>query len=97
MRGSELVEARAIVVDRLLNARESSTGLNRAIENIVGMKSQFNGKEVSSYLETYRAKMVMRDIPEERRLGNFDRVVARASTPRCLRYRQFVAIGKTSS
>ena len=75
MRGSELVEARAIVVDRLLNARESSVGLDRAIETILGTTGRFNGKDVTIYLEDYKVKMFMRDIPEERRLNRFVKVV----------------------
>ena len=37
MRGSELVEAMAADVDRIVNVRESMGGLNRAIETIVDM------------------------------------------------------------
>ena len=36
---------------------------------------QFNGKDVTSYLETYRAEMLMRNIPEDRQLSGFPRVV----------------------
>ena len=33
---------------------------------IVGTIGQFGGKDVTSYLEAYRAEIVMRDIPEYR-------------------------------
>ena len=36
MRGNEVAEVMVVVVDRLLNAQESSVGLDRAIETIVG-------------------------------------------------------------
>ena len=48
--------------------------LDRAIEAIVGMIGRFGGKDATSYLEAYRAEMVMRDIPEDRRLAGFPRV-----------------------
>ena len=74
MRGSEFVEAMASVVDRIVSAREGIGALDRAIEVIVGTIGRFGGKDATSYLEAYRAEMVMRDIPEDRRLAGFPRV-----------------------
>ena len=55
--------------------------LDKAIEMIVGTFVQFIGKEVSCYLEAYKAKMLMRDILEARWLSIFARVVT-PSLPR---------------
>ena len=38
------------------------------------MIGRFSGKDNTSYLASYRAEMLMRDIPEERRLAGFPRV-----------------------
>ena len=74
MRGSELAQAIAIAVNRLVSAREGASTLDRAIESIVGTMGRFGGKNATSYLEAYRAEMVMRDIPEDKRLAGFPRV-----------------------
>ena len=37
IRGSELAEVMEVAIDHLVNARESSAGLDMAIETIVGM------------------------------------------------------------
>ena len=74
MRGSELAEAMASTVDRIVTAREGTSALDRAIEAIVGTIGRFGGKDTTSYLEAYRAEMVMRDIPEDRQLTGFPRV-----------------------
>ena len=74
MRGSELAEAMAAAVDRIVSAREGTGALDRAIEAIVGTIGRFDGKDATSYLVAYRAEMVMRDIPEERHLAGFPRV-----------------------
>ena len=66
MRGSDLIEAMASTVDRIVSAREGTCALNRAIEVVVGTIGRFSGKDATRYLEAYRAEMVMRDIPEER-------------------------------
>ena len=75
MRGSELVEAMAVAVDHLVNAQESVRGLDRAVETIVGTSGRFNGKGVTNFLEAYKAKMLMWDIPEDMWLSGFPRVV----------------------
>ena len=71
MRGSQFAEAMASAVDRIVSAREGRCALDKAIEAIVGTIVRFGGKDSMSYLEAYRAEMVMRDIPEDRRLARF--------------------------
>ena len=75
MRGSELAEAMVVVVDRLVNARESTSGLDRVVETIVGMTGRFNRKNIMNYLEAFKAEMLMRDVPDDRQLSAFPRVV----------------------
>ena len=57
-----------------MSAREGTGALDRAIEAVVGTISQFSGKDATSYLASYRAEMLMRDIPEKRRLAELPRV-----------------------
>jgi hypothetical protein len=64
----------ASAVDRKVSAREGAGALDRAIEAVVGSIGQFGGKNATSYLEAYRDEMVMRDIPEDRRLSGFPRM-----------------------
>ena len=71
----ELVEAIAAVVDRLVNTREGSSGLDKAIEMVMGLSDRFIRKYVSRYLDAYKAKMLMRDIPKTKQLSGFARVV----------------------
>ena len=75
MRGSELAEAMAVAIDQLVSAREGTGALDRAIESIIGTIGRFGGKDATSYLEAYKAEMIMRDIPADRRLSGFPRVV----------------------
>ena len=59
----------AVAVDRIVNAREGTSTLDKAIEAIVDIIGQFNGKDVTTYVEAYRAKMIIRNIPEDK--GSF--------------------------
>ena len=74
MRGSDLAEAMASAVDRLVNAREGTSALDRAIEAVIGTIGRFSGKNATKYLASYGAEILMQDIPEERRLAGFPRV-----------------------
>ena len=64
----------ATTVDRIVSAHEGTSALDRSIEAIVGTIGWFGGKDATNYLEAYRDEMVMRDIPEDRRLAGFPRV-----------------------
>jgi hypothetical protein len=65
----------ASAVDRILSAREGANALDGDVEAVVGTIGRFGGKNATSYLESYRAEIVMRDIPEDRWLSGFPRVV----------------------
>ena len=75
MRGSELAEAMAVVVDRLVSDREGASALDLAIEATVGKIARFGGRDATSYLEAYKSEMQMRDIAEDRQLAGFPRVI----------------------
>ena len=75
MRGSELAEAIAVAVDRLVNAREGTRALDKAIESIINAIGRFNGKYATSYREAYKAEMMMRDILNDRQLAGLRRVI----------------------
>ena len=65
----------ALTVGRIVNAREGTGALDRAIEAVVGTIGQFNGRDATSFLEAYKAEIRMRDIPEDKQLPIFSRVV----------------------
>ena len=69
------IHTTAVTVDRLVNARESASGIDRAIETIVSASSRFNGKDVTNYLEAFKAEILMRDVLNDKRLSVFSWVV----------------------
>ena len=76
MRGTKLAEAMVAVVDCLVNAREGTGTIDRAIESIAGAIERFGGKNATRFVEAYRFEMVMRDILVDKRLSVFSRVVS---------------------
>jgi hypothetical protein len=74
MRRADLAGAMASVVDQIVSACEGVGALDRAIEAVVVTIGRSGRKNATSYLEAYRAEMVMRYISEDRRLFGFPRV-----------------------
>ena len=64
-----------VVVDHLVSACEGTSAFDRAIEATVDKIGWFSGNDATSYLEAYQSKIQMRNIPEDRRLTGFTRVV----------------------
>jgi hypothetical protein len=88
MRGANLAEAMASAVDRIVSAREGAGALDKAIEAVDGTIGRFSGKNATSYLEAYRAEMVMRDIPEGRQLSGFPQVATPGILAKVLEVRE---------
>ena len=64
-----------VAVDHLVSAREGMSALDKAIEATVDKIGRLSAKDATSYLEAYKSEMHMRDIPEDRWLTGFPRVV----------------------
>ena len=75
MNGEDLTTIMVVAMDRMMQERDNTAGLDRAIETVVGTMGQFDGKDVSRYLEGYRAELLMRDVIAAKRLNSFARVV----------------------
>ena len=93
MRGSDLTEDMTWTMDRIVSAREGTGAVDRAIEAVVGTIGRFGEKNTTRYLEAYRAEMMMRYIPKDKRLYKFPKVVTLSIHPECSRFRLTVETG----
>ena len=59
MQGEHLATMMATTMDKMMQERENTTGLNQAIEMVIGTTGRFNGKDVSPYLEMYKVEMLI--------------------------------------
>ena len=51
MNGEDLATMMAATMDRMMQVRHNTAGLDRAIETVIGTMGRFDGKDVSRYLE----------------------------------------------
>ena len=85
MQGEDFVSMMFATMNRMMRKRENKVVLHKAIEMVIGTTNRVNGKEISRYLEVYKAKMLMRDIAEVKGLSSFARVVTPCPMQRSFR------------
>ena len=66
MNGEDPATMMAAAMDRMMQERNNTEGLDRAIEMVIGTMGRFDGKDVSRYLEGYRVEMLIRDVTAEK-------------------------------
>ena len=71
MQGEDLTTMMVVVMDETMQERENTISLDRVIGTIIRMTSQFNEKDISRYLEAYKVRMLMWDIPEAKKVSGF--------------------------
>ena len=50
--------------------------MEKDVDHVVELEGQFDGRNVTKFLDTYRREMNQRDVSESRQIASFKRVVA---------------------
>ena len=58
------------IFEQLMRSRD------KAVDRVVELEGQFDGRNVTKFLDTYRREMHQRDVSEARQITSFKRVVA---------------------
>ena len=64
------------IVEHMMRARDNDARLDKAINRTVEIAGQFDGRNITDFLGTYKKEMQQRDIIEEKQISSFKRVVA---------------------
>ena len=62
------------LITELMAALNSSSGLEKAVENIVEKAVRFNGRNATWFLHAYKAEMLLQGIPDTLKLSTFNRL-----------------------
>ena len=65
-----------LIVEQMMRARDNDTSVEKAVDCVVELKGQIDGRIVTKFLDTYRREMNQRDVSEAREIASFKRVVA---------------------
>ena len=70
------LERMMLIVEQMMRSRDNDASMEKAIDRVVELEGQFDGRNVTKFLDTYRREMNQRDVSEARQITTFKRVVA---------------------
>ena len=69
------LERMMLIVEQMMRSRDNDASVEKAIDRVVELEVQFDGSNVTKFLDTYRREMSQRDVSEARQISSFKRVV----------------------
>ena len=70
------LERMMLIVEQMMRSRDNDASVEKAVDRVVELEGQFDGRNVTKFLDTYRREMNQRDVSEARQIASFKRVVA---------------------
>ena len=64
------------IFEKMMRCRDNDASVEKAIDRIVEVAGQFNGRNITEFLDAYKREMNQRDVSEARQILSFKRVVA---------------------
>ena len=70
------LERMILIVEQMIRSRDNDASVEKAVDRVAELEGQFDGRNVTKFLDTYRREMNQRDVSEARQIASFKRVVA---------------------
>ena len=70
------LERMMLIVEQMMRSRDNDASVEKAVDRVVELEGQFDGRNVTKFLDTYRREMNQRDVSEARQIASFKRIVA---------------------
>ena len=64
------------IVEQLMRSRDNNASVEKAVDRIVEIEGQFDGKNITKFLDAYKREMNQRDVSKAHQITSFKRVVA---------------------
>ena len=64
------------IFEQMMRCRDNDASVEKAVDRIVKVAGQFNGRNITEFLDAYKSEMNERDIFEARQISSFKRVAA---------------------
>ena len=68
-------ERMIVIVEQMMRSRDNDASMEKAVVCIVETEGQFDGRNITKFLDTYKREMNQRDVSEARQITSFKRVV----------------------
>mgnify|MGYP000170286128 FL=1 len=65
-----------LIVEEMMRSRDNNASVEKAVDRVVALEGQFDGRNITKFLDAYRREMNQRDVSEARQISSFKRVVS---------------------
>ena len=62
------LERMMLIVEQMMRSRDNDASVEKAVDRVVELEGQFDGRNVTKFLDTYRREMNQRDMSEARQI-----------------------------
>ena len=69
-------ERMMLIVEQMMRSRDNDASVEKAVDRVVELEGQFDGRNITKFLDAYKREMNQRDVSEARQITSFKRVVA---------------------
>ena len=69
-------ERMMVIFEQMMRCQDNDTNVGKAIDRIMEVVGQFNGRNITEFLDAYKREMNQRDVSEAHQILSFKRVVA---------------------
>ena len=68
-------ERMMVIVKQMMRSQDNDASVEKVVDRIVEIEGQFDGRNITKFLDTYKRVMNQRDVFEARQISSFKRVV----------------------
>ena len=68
---AEELERMMVIVKQMMRSRDNNASVDKAVDRTVEVMGQFNGRNITEFLDAYKREMVQRDVTAARQISSF--------------------------
>ena len=72
---AEEFERMMAIFEQMMRCRDNDASVEKAVDCVVETEGQFDGRNITKFLDAYKREMNKRDVSEARQITSFKRVV----------------------
>ena len=65
------LERMMLIVEQMMRSRDNDVSVEKVVNRVVEIKGQFDGRNITKFLDAYRREMNQRDVSEARQITSF--------------------------
>ena len=64
-------ERMMVIVEQMMRSRDNDASVEKAVDRVIEIEGQFDGRNITKFLDAYIREMNQRDVSEARQIASF--------------------------